>query len=341
MATRTDTPDTPETPRVGRTARSARLRRVLLTTAAAAMVMIPTGCGYAAAADRISTGGSHGAHAAAPVADREDQQGSAEATAGADDAGADDAGADGEADAGGQQQGRGAEKRADQADANARNGQDDARNGNANGQKQAPAEGQAGDAAGQGGDQAKAGGEKINGLDVLARDCAKSNLPPHDGFQKGDRCVSTAFGEVGDANQNPSLLITKFPQKVQANQPFSIDVTTRNLKRDRFLGAAAGGYYLESSLLDDNGIQRGHFHTACRMISLDKAPAPGDKPAFFLATQDNKGGAGESTVSVDVTGLPKGIAQCSSWAGDGSHRIPMMERADQTPAFDSVRIQVD
>jgi hypothetical protein len=339
MATRTDTPDTPETPRVGRTARSARLRRVLLTTAAAAMVMIPTGCGYAAAADRISTGGSHGAHAAAPVADREDQQGSAEATAGADDAGADDAGADdagadAEAGAGGQQQGRGAEKRADQADANARNG-------NANGQKQAPAEEQAGDAAGQGGDQAKAGGEKINGLDVLARDCAKSNLPPHDGFQKGDRCVSTAFGEVGDANQNPSLLITKFPQKVQANQPFSIDVTTRNLKRDRFLGAAAGGYYLESSLLDDNGIQRGHFHTACRMISLDKAPAPGDKPAFFLATQDNKGGAGESTVSVDVTGLPKGIAQCSSWAGDGSHRIPMMERADQTPAFDSVRIQVD
>jgi hypothetical protein len=331
MATRTDSPDTPETPRVGRTARSARLRRVLLTTAAAAMVMVPTACGYAAAADRISTGGSgHGAHAAAPLADQEDQQGTAAAGA---DAGT-DATADATPDDAQRQQGRGEQNRADQADATARNGQDNAQNGR-NGQD---AQAEKPDPAADQGDQA--GGEKINGLDVLARDCSKSNLPPHDGFQKGDRCVSTEFGEVGDAAQNPSLLITKFPQEVQANQPFSIDVTTRNLKRDRFLGAAAGGYYLESSLLDGNGIQRGHFHTACRMISLDEAPAAGDKPAFFVATQDNKGGAGESTVTIDVTGLPKGTAQCSSWAGDGSHRIPMMERADQTPAFDSVRIRV-
>ncbi|MCE0768369.1 hypothetical protein LWC35_36585 [Pseudonocardia kujensis] len=340
MATRTDTPDTPETPRVGRTARSTRLRRVLLTTAAAAMLVVPTACGYAAAADRISTGGSgHGAHAAAPVADQEQQDAAGTDTADtADTADTEEAAATSTADApaDAQQQDRGAQNRADRANANARNGQDNGQgNGKANGNGQA-AQGGQGD---QGGGQA-AGGEKINGLDVLARDCSKSNLPPHDGFQKGDRCVSTAFGEVGDANQNPSLLITKFPQQVQANQPFSIDVTTRNLKRDRFLGAAAGGYYLESSLLDANGIQRGHFHTACRMIALDQAPAPGDKPAFFVATQDNKGGAGESTVSIDVTGLPKGTAQCSSWAGDGSHRIPMMERADQTPAFDSVRIRV-
>ncbi|GAA4713769.1 hypothetical protein GCM10023215_65980 [Pseudonocardia yuanmonensis] len=338
MATRTDTPDTPETPRVGRTARAARLRRVLLTTAAAALVMVPTACGYAAAADRITTGGSQGAQAAAPVADQEDQedqQGSAEATAEDEAAGA-EAEAEGGAGAGAPQQGRGGENRADQAEVNARDGQDNAQNGNGQdaAQEDAPAEEQA---AGEGD---AAGGEKINGLDVLARDCSESDLPPHDGFQKGDRCVSTAFGEVGDANQNPSLLITEFPQQVAEGQPFSIDVTTRNLKRDRFLGAAAGGYYLESSLLDENGIQRGHFHTACRMISVDGAPAPGDKPAFFVATQDNKGGAGESTVTIDVTGLPKGIAQCSSWAGDGSHRIPMMERADQTPAFDSVRIRV-
>ncbi|MFR9803836.1 hypothetical protein ACL02T_16270 [Pseudonocardia sp. RS010] len=325
MATRTDTPNTPENPRVGRTARSAGLRRVLLATAAAAMVMVPTACGYAEASDRISSGGSgHGAHATAPVADREDQPGTAQDPA---------QDATGEQDA---QRGRGEENRADRADENARNGQ-----GRGAGQE-APAEGQdAEPAADEGGDQdAAGGGEKINGLDVLARDCSRSELAPHDGFQKGDRCVSTAFGEVGDADRNPTLLITKFPQQVQEGQAFSIDVTTRNLKRDRFLGAAAGGYYLESSLLDENGIQRGHFHTACRMISLDEAPAPGEKPAFFVATQDNQGGAGESTVTVDVTGLPKGVAQCSSWAGDGSHRIPMMERADQTPAFDSVRIQV-
>jgi hypothetical protein len=35
-----------------------------------------------------------------------------------------------------------------------------------------------------------------------------------------------------------------------------------------------------------------------------------------------------------------GTAQCASWAGDGSHRIPMMERANQNPAFDTARIQV-
>jgi hypothetical protein len=46
-------------------------------------------------------------------------------------------------------------------------------------------------------------------------------------------------------------------------------------------------------------------------------------------------------VKVNVTGLKSaGTAQCASWAGDGSHRIPMMERANQTPAFDSVRINV-
>ncbi|GLL09207.1 hypothetical protein GCM10017577_03470 [Pseudonocardia halophobica] len=333
MATRTDTPDTPETPRVGRTARSARLRRVLLTTAAAAMLVVPTACGYAAAADRIPTGGSgQASRSAAPVADQEDQDaaGTGDAAGAAEDAaGTDDAAADA------QQQARGGQNRADQADANARNGQ---QNGGQAAAEEAQGDEQAAGEDAQAADQG--GGEKINGLDVLARDCSKSNLPPHDGFQKGDRCVSTEFGEVGDAAQNPSLLITKFPQQVQANQPFSIDVTTSNLKRDRFLGAAAGGYYLESSLLDENGIQRGHFHTACRMISLDEAPAAGDKPAFFVATQDNKGGAGESTVTIDVTGLPKGTAQCSSWAGDGSHRIPMMERADQTPAFDSVRIRV-
>src|SRR3712207_8007833 len=33
-------------------------------------------------------------------------------------------------------------------------------------------------------------------------------------------------------------------------------------------------------------------------------------------------------------------SQCAVWAGDGSHRIPMMERANQTPAFDTTRIEV-
>jgi hypothetical protein len=46
-------------------------------------------------------------------------------------------------------------------------------------------------------------------------------------------------------------------------------------------------------------------------------------------------------VTINVPGIKSaGTAQCASWAGDGSHRIPMMERANQTPAFDAVRIKV-
>jgi hypothetical protein len=181
-----------------------------------------------------------------------------------------------------------------------------------------------------------------NGLDVLARDCSKSKLTPHDGFQKAPACVSTAFGEVAAAGNDPTLLITDSPRFVRPNTAFTLKVSTRNLIRDRFLGAAVGGYYLESSVLK-NGIQRGHFHTACRMLSsLRSAPAPDPVPAFFVATQDNGGGATPDTVTVNVDkGLPtRGIAQCAVWAGDGSHRIPMMERANQTPAFDAVRILV-
>ena len=182
-----------------------------------------------------------------------------------------------------------------------------------------------------------------NGLDVLARDCSKSKLAPADGFQKAPACVSTAFGEVADQANDPSLLITDSPRFVRANTAFTLKVSTRNLVRDRFLGAAVGGYYLESSVLTDGGIQRGHFHTACRMLaSTREAPAPDPVPAFFVATQDGGGGSTPDTVTVSVDkGLPgRGIAQCAVWAGDGSHRIPMMERANQTPAFDSVRILV-
>jgi len=182
-----------------------------------------------------------------------------------------------------------------------------------------------------------------NGLDVLARDCSKSKLTPADGFQKAPVCVSTAFGEVADQDKDPSLLITDSPRFVRANTPFTLKVSTRNLVRDRFLGAAVGGYYLESSVLNAQGLQRGHFHTACRMLTTTReAPQPGGVPAFFVATQDNGGGATPDTVNVNVDkGLPgRGLAQCAVWAGDGSHRIPMMERANQTPAFDSVRILV-
>ncbi|WP_346116208.1 hypothetical protein [Micromonospora coerulea] len=187
------------------------------------------------------------------------------------------------------------------------------------------------------------GNNNGNGLGVLAKDCANSKLEAHDGFQNGNRCVSTAFGEVGAAANNPSLLITQFPNEVNRNQPFTLRVTTKNLIRDRFLAAGQGGYYLESSLLNDQGLVRGHFHTACRMLNGTRQPPnPQDVPAFFVATEDGRGGAEPDDVQIQIPGLPEsGLAQCAVWAGDGSHRIPMMERANQTPAFDVVRIEVN
>lgn len=180
------------------------------------------------------------------------------------------------------------------------------------------------------------------GLDVLATDCSSSKLAPHDGFQKAPRCVGTAFGEVAAQAESPSLLITEAPKTVAKGQTFQMQVSTRNLVRDRFLGAAAGGYYKEASLLTEEGLQRGHFHTACRMLpSTDEAPDASPEPAFFKATEDKKGGAAPDTVTIEVPGVDSaGELQCSAWAGDGSHRIPMMQRADQTPAFDSVRVDV-
>jgi hypothetical protein len=175
----------------------------------------------------------------------------------------------------------------------------------------------------------------------LARGCEDSDLQPHDGNQIGPACVSTPFGEVGAAEDNPQLLITDAPDEVTVGQPFAIQVSTRNLVRDRFLPAAQGGYYLESSTLDGNGIVRGHFHTACRVLGdTDVAPEP-VRQDVFVATEDGEGGATPDTVTVQIPGLPAaGQAQCTAWAGDGSHRIPMMVFANQMPAVDSVRIQV-
>jgi hypothetical protein len=182
-----------------------------------------------------------------------------------------------------------------------------------------------------------------NGLDVLGRDCSNSDLAPHDGFQEeSPACVSTQMGEVAAEDELPSLLITAAPETVEVDESFRLEVSTRNLVRDRFLGAADGGYYLESSFLDDDGLQRGHFHTACRILSSpSEAPDSGREPEFFLATQDNEGGAEPDTVTIEVPGIDTaGELQCTSWAGDGSHRTPMMTKANQTPAIDSVRITV-
>ncbi len=108
------------------------------------------------------------------------------------------------------------------------------------------------------------------------------------------------------------------------------------------MAAGTGGYYKERSFLTAEGLTRGHFHTACRMLSTTRgAPDPAPVPAFFVATQDGGGGGNPDVITINVSGMPAaGIAQCAAWAGDASHRIPMMERANEVPAFDAVRIIV-
>lgn len=177
-------------------------------------------------------------------------------------------------------------------------------------------------------------------VEPIARDCEDSDLQPHTGFQIAPACVDTAFGEVSAQQNNPQLLIVDAPKQVRPGQDITLQVSTRNLIRDRFLGAGDGGYYLESSVLRD-GIQRGHFHVACRSLeSTSAAPAP-DRNESFAAAEDGGGGRGADTVTVEVDGLDeRGPAQCAAWAGDGSHRIPMMQFANQVPAFDAVRVEV-
>lgn len=202
-----------------------------------------------------------------------------------------------------------------------------------------------------GGMLASGGVAIATGLEPLATDCSNSQLEPHTGFQVAPACSPTGFGEISDAEKNPQLLIVGTPSRIKAGKDFTLKVSTRNLVRDRFLAAAQGGYYLESSLLNEDGLQRGHFHVACRVLeSHSAAPAdPEAVPEFFKAVEDGGGSAEADTVKITVPGKKADgtntfkygqLVQCAAWAGDGSHRIPMMERANQTPAFDAVRLRV-
>lgn len=186
-------------------------------------------------------------------------------------------------------------------------------------------------------------------LQPLATDCSQSRFEQHDGFQNAPRCVSTAHGEVAEAALNPSLLIVDAPDDIREGKSFKLKISSRNLVRDRFLAAGQGGYYLETALLNEDGLTRGHIHVACRALeSRSKAPNPEPAPQFFKAIEDSKGGKEPDTVTVEVPGKVDGkplfrddqTVQCAAWAGDGSHRTPLMQRANQTPAFDTVRIKV-
>ena len=142
-----------------------------------------------------------------------------------------------------------------------------------------------------------------------------ADLPAHTGFQSAKpQCVSTAMGEIAAEDQLPSLLITGAPAVVRVGQDFQLKVSTRNLVRDRFLGAAAGGYYLESSFLQDGtDLQRGHFHTACRNPRVDTRahPTPGRPPSSSSRPRTTGVAQARTRVTIDVTAASRPPA-CSS-----------------------------
>jgi hypothetical protein len=172
--------------------------------------------------------------------------------------------------------------------------------------------------------------------------CENSNLEVHDGFQNGNRCVAVDRGEVPTAENAPSLLIVSAPRFVRANRPFEIRISTRNLVRNFFPPAATGGYYKNRSFLTEDGLVSGHVHTAIRLLSTTRAaPDAAPVPAFFKATEDGLGGRTPDTFVVSVPGIATpGLYQIASWCGDASHGVPMAQRANQTPCFDTVRLIV-
>jgi hypothetical protein len=179
-------------------------------------------------------------------------------------------------------------------------------------------------------------------LDIQQTNCSESNLQAHGGFQDANRCVSTDHGEVGELAKNPTALIVEFPQGgVRVNTPFTITVSTQNIIRNRFLGAAVGGYYAEMDELNAQGFAQGHAHLGCRILqNTNEAPDP-TRSDFFVALEDNAGSDSPDRIVVNVSGLPRaGIANCALWLGANSHRVPLMQFANSIPGFDAVRFQV-
>ena len=175
-------------------------------------------------------------------------------------------------------------------------------------------------------------------------------LPDHDGHPTtASSCVQTPFGAVSAQEKNPTLLIVAAPSTITPGQDIELRVSVRNLVRDDFPTSAHGGYLSEPASLTSQGFTRGHVHSACRVLpNTQEAPQP-DRVTAFMAIEDGGGGAAPDTVEVHLPGrdvegrelfAAGSLVQCTAWAGDGSHRVPMDAFPNQMPAVDAVRINV-
>jgi hypothetical protein len=196
---------------------------------------------------------------------------------------------------------------------------------------QQPAPGQDQNGAVQANDPATA-----DGLAPLSRSCDDSPLATNDGFQKGNTCVAVDSGEVSD--KTPAVLITRAPERVAAGRDFQVAISSRNVVRDRFLAAATGGYYAERSVLNPQGVQRGHSHVWVQDIgSGASAPDADAAPLdFFKAVEDN----GDGDFTLTITGLTPGNKKLCVNDADGSHRTAMTKAAKLAMPYDCVRLTV-
>src|SRR6266511_394231 len=175
-----------------------------------------------------------------------------------------------------------------------------------------------------------------NGDAPLSKACGDSPLTVNDGFQKGNTCVAVDSGEVSD--KTPAVLITRAPRRVAAGQDFQISISSRNVVRDRFLAAATGGYYAERSVLNPQGIQRGHSHVWVQDIGSGRTAPDADAAPldFFKAVEDN----GDGDFTLTITALTAGNKKLCVNDADGSHRTAMTKAAKLAMPYDCVRLFV-
>jgi hypothetical protein len=138
---------------------------------------------------------------------------------------------------------------------------------------------------------------------VLGRDCTASELPAHDGFQSRGRVREHAMGEVAAEDKLPSLLITEAPGS-SGRPGFQLKVSTRNLVRDRFLGAGRR-WLLPGELVPQRRgpAARALPHRLPDPASTDEAPDSSGLRRSSWPPRTTAAAARPDTVTINVPGI--------------------------------------